>query len=93
MDVVGIVHYNGTDQPSPRRIMELLLLPCTDDTQTALANENIHVSETQAIQWRKIAREDSITITGNGQSPKPRAEKSIHHACIARCAESSCIIS
>jgi len=88
MDTVGVVHYNGTDKPSPHRIIECLLLPHTDDTQTALANENIHVSETQTIQWRTVARENSIIITGNNQDQRRK-----HHACVPRRSASSCIIS
>ena len=92
MDTVGVVHYNGTNQPSPHRIMECLLLPCIDDTQTALANENIHVSETQTIQWRTVARENSIIITRNEQDLKPPTRR-MHHACVPRRSASSCIIS
>ena len=45
---------------TPDKIVSFLMLPNTDDAQTALANENIHISETKAIEWKShLSRADS----------------------------------
>ncbi len=63
MHCIGTISYNnGNTQPSPKQIIGILLLPQLDDTQTALAIENIHLSETQTIQWRMIARDQRSNI-------------------------------
>ena len=65
MDDVGVIRYNNNEQPSPRRIIDCLLMKSTDDTQTALANEDIHLSETKTIQWRMLAKRNPIIIIKN----------------------------
>ena len=55
---MGVIVYKRKDAPftSTERIMKCLLLPSVDDTQTALAGEDIHISESTAIKLRATAR-------------------------------------
>jgi hypothetical protein len=55
---MGVIVYKEKGIPftSIERIMEHLCLPTVDDTQTALANEDIHISESTAISLRETAR-------------------------------------
>ena len=49
---MGVVVYKK-EPPPIELIYKCLLLPTVDDTQTALANEDIHISEATAIKLRE----------------------------------------
>ena len=53
---MGIIVYKDVPFTPIEQIMKCLLLPTVDDTQTALANEDIHISESTAIKLRESAR-------------------------------------
>ncbi len=85
MDRMGVIEYHKKSEkedlnPTPTTIISYLLLPTMDDTQTALAKVNIHLSEAKVKQWRKLAEEkESIEYTtDSSENPKPRS-------CISQC--------
>ena len=53
---MGVIVYKDAPFTPADRIMKCLLLPSVDDTQTALAGEDIHISESTAIKLRGTAR-------------------------------------
>ena len=69
---MGLIVYK--DVPSVEHIFKCLMLPTVDDTQTALANEDIHISESTAIKLRENVQlgliENEIIVIS--RAPKTR---------------------
>ena len=85
MDRMGVITYR-TDatkkelNPTPTMIVSYLLLPTVDNSQTALAKVNIHLSESKLKQWRRLAAEEgSIEYTTEETARKPGGN------CVSQC--------